>query len=729
MKKELLSPAGNMECLKSAIHHGADAVYLAGTSFGARKFAKNFTKEELIEACNYCHLYGVKIYVTVNTIIYEDELEECLKYIEFLYNIGIDALIVQDLGLIKLIRKYFEDFEIHASTQAHTHNLEQIKILEKLGVKRVVLARELSLEEINNLDTNMELEVFIHGALCISYSGECYFSSFTQNRSGNRGECAGLCRCPYDLLKDNEVILKDKYLLSPKELNTTNDIEKIKKSKIYSLKIEGRMKSPEYVGYVTSLYRKLLDNENYKIKESEIFNLKSLYNRGFTKGYLFSNTDQEFISLNSSNHQGVKIGTVLEIKKDKIKIKLTHELNQEDAIRFPNGTGMYVNFLYNEKMKLMNHGNKNEIIYVDNKVRLKEIGDIYLTINRKLNEEIKNVALKKIKIKGNIYAHQNEKLIVQYKDDNHLVEYIGQEIEPSISSPISKERITEVLSKLGNTPFILEDLQMDIDSNIFIPIGYLNEIRRNLIKELIAKRIEPKRKKQIKIEKKEFQNKTNTYKISALARNEEQVKTLINLKIEDIYVTKEELYNKYKEKGIYLRLNRILNQHPNYQQEKLLIGETGSLLYAKNNVVVSDYYLNVVNSSYVNFLESLKVKRVTLSPELNLERIKLISKHTKNVELEVIIYGRIEYMIMKYNLKNNMQLEDSKYELRDKNKRKYPILNDTYTHLMMEQPMNLMTNIKELKKIGIKVFRLELFDETKEEIEELIDKIRSLLKD
>lgn len=306
--KELLAPAGDMECLKAAVNNGANAVYLAGKLFGARKFAKNFSNEELIEAVKYCHLYDVKMYVTVNTIIYEDEIEECLEYLAFLYNIGVDAVIVQDIGLITLIRKYLPDLEIHASTQAHTHNIEQIKLLENLGVKRVVLAREMSLEEINKLDTNMDIEIFIHGALCISYSGQCLFSSGVLGRSGNRGECAGLCRTPFSLVEDKNIVLKDKYLLSPKEFNTTNYVKDLKQSKAYSFKIEGRMKSPEYVGYVTKMYRNLLDNDNYILSEEEEFNLKSLYNRGFTKGYLFNNSDKQFISLNSSNHQGVEIG-------------------------------------------------------------------------------------------------------------------------------------------------------------------------------------------------------------------------------------------------------------------------------------------------------------------------------------------------------------------------------------------------------------------------------------
>ena len=210
--KELLSPVGNKECLYAAINNGADAIYLAGTNFGARKYAKNFTNEELKEAVDYAHLYGVKVYVTVNTIIYEEEIEELLKYIDYLYQIGVDALIMQDIGMISLVRQKYPNLEIHASTQMHNHNNEGITLLKELGIKKVVLDRELSLEEIKKINVDIEKEVFIHGALCNSYSGCCLFSSMNGGRSGNRGECVQSCRLPYKLIKNNSYInTKNKY--------------------------------------------------------------------------------------------------------------------------------------------------------------------------------------------------------------------------------------------------------------------------------------------------------------------------------------------------------------------------------------------------------------------------------------------------------------------------------------------------------------------------------------
>ena len=262
-KIELLAPAGNMECLKAAVQAGCDAVYFGGIKFGARAFSKNFTDSEIIEAINYCHLYGVKAYITVNTLIYDNEVDGFIKYIEFIHKNNVDAIIIQDLGMFDLIRRTFPNLEIHASTQMHIHNLDGTKLMEDLGMKRVVLARETSLSEISYIkeNSNIELEIFIHGALCISYSGQCLMSKMIGGRSGNRGTCAGSCRLPYELVehKNGPRLNKEDYVLSMKDLNSLEHLQELLKIGVDSLKIEGRMKRPEYVYLVTSIYRKAID--------------------------------------------------------------------------------------------------------------------------------------------------------------------------------------------------------------------------------------------------------------------------------------------------------------------------------------------------------------------------------------------------------------------------------------------------------------------------------------
>ena len=372
MMHELLVPAGDMECLKQAVHNGCDAVYLACKSFGARKFAKNFDNEEIIEAINFCHLYGVKVYVTMNTLIKNNEVDKFLEQVEFLHKNRVDALIMQDFGMICLVRETYPNLEIHASTQANISSKEICKLYYDLGVKRVVFSRELSIDEIDNIDIPIEKEAFIHGALCISYSGECLMSNMLGGRGGNRGECAGSCRLPYALKENDKIISKNKYLLSTKELNTSPNIDRLLNSTIYSFKIEGRMKSPLYVGFITRLYRNLIDKKEFDLKK-ETDKLKTIYNREFTLGRIFNANDIELMNPVSPNHIGLEIGKVLEVTKDKIKIKINpgNEIHQYDAIRFLNSNkGLIINYLYDKKNNLIS--SSTDICYIDNKIGLTE---------------------------------------------------------------------------------------------------------------------------------------------------------------------------------------------------------------------------------------------------------------------------------------------------------------------------------------------------------------------
>ena len=462
MKKfELLSPVGNMECLYQAIHNGADAVYLGLKSFGARSYAKNFNSDEIITAIRTCHLYGVKIYVTMNTLIKDSEVNSFIDQVDFLHKSGVDAIIMQDFGMICLVREMFPNLEIHASTQANNSSIETIKLFHKLGVKRVVLSRELSLSEINKIDIPIELEVFIHGALCISYSGNCLMSSMMGNRSGNRGECTGSCRLPYSLYENDKLISKNKYLLSTKEFNTTSHIDELLSSNITSFKIEGRMKSPEYVGFVTRLYRNLIDKKKINLEE-ENDKLKTLYNRKFTDGNLFNAKD--IMNINSSNHIGLKIGKVVEITKKKIKIKLDRELNQEDGIRFlESGKGLICNFLYDKKDNLIN--SSKTFVYIDNKIELTTYDNVYKTLDKKLNLSLENYDLKRIPINMKLIGKIGSKLKLIVSDEINFIEDYSSIIEEAKTSPISEDKIIEQLSKLGNTPFVLNNIDLDIDGD------------------------------------------------------------------------------------------------------------------------------------------------------------------------------------------------------------------------------------------------------------------------
>ncbi len=749
MKKELLSPVGNWNSLVEAIHNGCDAVYLGGKKFGARAFADNFSEEELIKAIKYCHLYGVKIYVTVNTMIYETELEDCLNYIRVLHKNNVDAIIMQDLGLIKLVRDKFPNLEIHASTQMHNHNMEQLKMLEHLGIKRVVLARELSIEEINAFKTNMEIEAFIHGALCISYSGQCLFSSLLMDRSGNRGSCAGICRLPFSLIENNhEVPTKGKYLLSPKEFSTLEHFKEIMESNIYSLKIEGRMKSPSYVGFATKLYRNLIDNYNENkslmISEEEINKLKVLFNRGFTKGHLFGDKNEELMNVDKPNHQGIPLGTVLEFTKDKIKIKLECDLHQEDGIRFVSSNkGCIVNFLYNENGLLINHATKGEIISIDNKVDVREKGKVIKTIDSVLMKQLENIPYKKIPITCEVIAKIKEPLRVQFSDGENVVIEKGKVVEEAEKNPTSNEVIKEKIGGLGNSPFVLQAIKIICDQTIFIPMSELKRIRRSLEEKLIE--IRENRipnvflEKEISFKKEKNLKPASKKNINVLVRNEEQLLVCLEENVHSIYVTDNSLYQKYKNKGnVYLRCSRVKNHFPDFKGEKLLVGETGSLSkYGKQNDVISDYYLNVANSASFAFLESLGASRITLSVENNLEQIKELSQNiTSKDKIEVFIYGKPEVMVMKHcplNMHVNQEKkcrvckEKNNYYLKDSNAKLYRIMPEMgenhLTHLFHYQNIELREQIKNFQMLGIENYRIELLEEKKEETKSILCKM------
>ena len=348
---EILAPCGNIEILKAAIQAGCDAVYISGKNFGARKFAPNFTNEEIIEAVRYAHLRCVKVYVTINTIVYDHEFNELDSYLKFLDEILVDAVIVQDLGVVHYIRKNYPNIIIHASTQMNVHNVIGAKKLLELGIKRVVLARETDIDTVKEIiSTGIEVEVFAHGALCYSYSGQCLMSYSIGGRSGNRGECAQPCRKKYTLYENGEKISNECSLLSMKDLNTLDYVKELFNLGVTSLKIEGRMKSISYVTSVVKIYKNHLNNI---IKSDDLKKLSLTFNRDFVKGYLFNNKNHDMTNTNSVNHQGVVIGKVLSVNKYGMELILDDELEVNDGIRISRKIMMYILLKVNLMFDLM----------------------------------------------------------------------------------------------------------------------------------------------------------------------------------------------------------------------------------------------------------------------------------------------------------------------------------------------------------------------------------------
>ena len=713
---EILSPAGNFECLKAAIMAGADAVYLGGKLFGARAFSNNFTDEELIEAIKYAHLYNVKVYVTVNTLIYEREVEKFLSYVDFLYKNNVDALIIQDIGMMDLIRKTYPNLELHASTQMHIHNIEGVKLVEKLGLKRAVLARETSIDTIKYIkeNTSIELEIFVHGALCISYSGQCLMSALIGNRSGNRGSCAGCCRQPYNLISNNKKVNDEKYILSTKDLCSLDIIGKLIDIGVDSFKIEGRMKSPEYVYMATKIYRTAVDSYlktgKVKIDEKDILDLKKIFNRNFTKGFLNNAKNDEITYSYRPNHQGVKIGKVIKCQNNYVTIKLTDELNINDGIRIGD-VGFVVTNMYKDRKKITHASSGIISIYCKDKL-LENIDVLKTTdylLNKKIKEEI-DARKRKVMINAKVSVYKDSPIKLELSDNVNNITVLGSNVLKSINSPTSHLKIKEQISKLGNTIYSINSIEVNGDDDIFIPIAELNDLRRKAIDELNDKRLYKYNyvKKEYSIELKDYEKENNYNILVSSVKEYEKIKSL---PFKNIYL-ESDIYDLIDDERKVLKLDRVINSYKDYDTE-LLVGELGSVLKYKN--VSTDYSLNVTNSYSVAFLHSIGVNKVTLSYELNKNQIinlvnSYINRYNKRPNLELIIYGRVEAMISKFNLNKLYNVTDS--YLQDRFNNLYPIVVKNDLMRIYDYKCLFINDYKDYFDIGINNLRINVLDDS-----------------
>ena len=728
---ELLAPSGNLETLKVATQAGADAIYIGGYAYSARSYADNFSNDELVEAINYAHLYGVKIYVTVNTLIYDDEVQTFMEYIDFLHKNNVDAIIIQDLGMFDLIHKTYPNLEIHASTQMHIHNIEGVKFAKECGFKRVVLARETSIDTIKEIRKNndIDLEVFCHGALCVSYSGQCLMSSLIGGRSGNRGCCAGTCRLPYDLVEINgskqTILNKDKYLLSMKDLNSLEHISELIEAGITSLKIEGRMKRPEYIYLVVSIYRKAIDNY-YKfgktlVTDKDITELKKIYNREFIGGFLFNEENFKVVNQFRPNHQGIKIGTVIKQDRNFASIKLFDKLKQGDGIRiinFNSDVGLQLNYIYKYR-KLINEANKNDIISIKINDKVNN-GDIVLKttdidqLNR-INELLKKPT-RKVKVKGYFEAKTGCKSIFKLSDfKNAVIVSSDKLVETAKTNPMNKESISKQLSKLGNTIYEMCDLELNIDDNIFISIKELNELRRQAIGKL-----NEERQYKFAYLKKDYQINIPNFKkeknINYLINTKEQYEKIKNKDIGSIYVQDNNLFNSLNfDNRVIRKVSRVNEIHKNYEG-RLLIGEIGSLNFYKNNSLITDFSFNVTNSYTVAFLHSIGVKKVTLSYELSDEQVKKLiysyyERYHKHPNLELIIYGKEEMMISKFNLLKMYKRQGNNFYLKDRYNKLYKVRElNNMMYIYNYKDRNNLSKMDDYFDMGINNLRINLLD-------------------
>ena len=501
---EILAPAGSMECLKAAIAAGADAVYTGGALFGARAYAHNLTEEELLEAIDYVHLHGRRLYLTVNTLIKDREMEKQMyDYLLPYYRQGLDAVIVQDIGLFRFIRKHFPDLPIHASTQMTLTGVDGAKFLEKEGAQRIVTSRELSMAEVKKIadETELEIESFVHGALCYCYSGQCLFSSFIGGRSGNRGQCAQPCR----LLYRTPEAKRPQYLLSLKDICTLELIPEMIESGIYSFKIEGRMKKPEYAAAVAFQYRKYADlylkyyeecpaeedpaayaMKKYRVREEDRQMLLDLYNRGgFHTGYYHTQNGREMISLNRPNHAGVPAVKVLAKKGRNVTAKALTDLYPQDIIELPMRKGREKADNYTCKDAVKKGMNVQIPVFADTPFKRDEIWmrTRNSTLIDTLREEFVNGKIKE-RVCGTFRLYPQEKATLTVKCRDAEITVAGEKAQEALSQPMSRERIEKQLRKTGNTEFEFSFLKAEIGEKVFLPMQSLNELRREALETL-----------------------------------------------------------------------------------------------------------------------------------------------------------------------------------------------------------------------------------------------------
>jgi putative protease len=757
---ELLAPAGSMDALKAAVNAGANAVYLSGKNFGARYYADNFNQAQLEEALNYAHLRNKKVYVTVNTLVFDDELEKVADYLFWLYKVGADAVILQDIGVASICRELVPDLDMHASTQMTINSPEGVKWAAEFGFKRVVLARELSLKEVEEIVEEtcgeIELEIFAHGALCYCYSGQCLLSSVIGGRSGNRGRCAQPCRKPYQLLQGNmdkygkftnstPVPTDESYLLSTKDLALYPDLDKMSNMPLASLKIEGRMRSPEYVALVVSIYREALDElskDHWTPDEIQYSKLKLAFNRGFTKGHLLE-THKEFVmGWEAPGNRGLYLGKVVqenkrkqrERKKPNNKISIKIDSNLPDFL-LEKGDGVV--FILPDKRRYgmaveqtPEYFNPHKLL-LNTKKQIQHGTEVYLTRDVSLSREAKNIIKctredSGIPLDITMVWDQNTPILwgkfTQKDGKEFSFKYRADfEMETARKTPTSKEQISSQLKKTGGTPFVARDVKIDYSGKLFIPLGKLNNFRREFIEKAELELLKANKPTIESVEtagnhltniNKEFKTVLSKagpeikppMDIAIYTSSLKTLKGAINGGCKRIYfepylweefgrehpceVSKWATYTERIQEliedahkacaasgstlvwkwpsitpNIALKyLSKLINPILSMGITEIMVGNTGALnIIHKLNKPVQisgSAALNIWNHRTLGEFSKL-LNRVTLSNELSKKELPILSSYNRNIPLEYVVQGNLESLTSEDCLPGGVQTKDN----------------------------------------------------------------------
>lgn len=770
-KIEILAPAGSYESFHASIVAGADAVYAGGPKFGARAFAENFTEDQLLNAIDYAHLHQRKFYLTVNTLLKDYEIEQLPEYLEPLYQRGLDAVIVQDMGVLNVVRQYFPDMDIHASTQMTVTGVNGAQFLKENGAVRVVPAREISLEEVRNIKsvTGMEMECFVHGALCYCYSGQCLLSSLIGGRSGNRGQCAQPCRLPYTV--DGE----KGYLLSLKDICTLDIIPDLIESGIDSFKIEGRMKRPEYVAGVTSIYRKYVDlylknpQKPYWVDDKDKEMLMDLFNRGgFHTGYYKQKNGRNMITIQKPNHIGVKVGTVLSQKGREVQMRALTDIAAGDLIEFKNEAQRYTTGKSCKQGEVIT-------ILAPKGIRL-SVGEVLYRVQSPELLNTLETSYSEGKVIEKLYGYisleagKAAKLVV-CKDEYSVEVESGQQVEAASSRPLDEERIKKQLQKTGNTEFEFDVLDVELHGEVFLPMQQLNEMRRKALEELEKKIQDSFHRKtaekkvlqeeildtaSVKLSKKEN-------KLSVLVETQEQLEAVLenDNSVACIYVDSNldktgldaELWKGISDRihkkniEVFLAMPRIFrNQTIDIFEQAydsiltrcfdgMLIRsmEEYQFLKSKNysGNIRLDYNLYIMNRFAKQFWKKQGVIYGTIPVELNKsEIVNLDSKQD-----EMIVYGYIPAMVTAQCVTSTVHgcKKDCKITmLKDRYQNEFPVKNqcrDCYNVIYNTAPLYLIDLKEDLEELNAERYRIQFSIENKDEVKQILEQCHSMFGD
>ena len=776
---EILAPAGSMECLKAAVAAGADAVYTGGALFGARAYAHNLTEEELLEAIDYVHLHGKRLYLTVNTLIKDREMEKQMyDYLLPYYRQGLDAVIVQDIGLFHFIRKHFPDLPIHASTQMTLTGVDGAKFLEKEGAQRIVTSRELSMAEVKKIadETELEIESFVHGALCYCYSGQCLFSSFIGGRSGNRGQCAQPCR----LLYQTPEAKKPQYLLSLKDICTLELIPEMIESGIYSFKIEGRMKKPEYAAAVAFQYRKYADlylkyyeecpagedpaayaMKRYRVREEDRQMLLDLYNRGgFHTGYYHTQNGREMVSLNRPNHAGVPAVKVLAKKGRTVTAKALTDLYPQDIIELPMRRGREKADNYTCKDAVRKGMNVQIPVFADTPFKRDEIWmrTRNSVLIERLHEEFVNGKIKE-RICGTFRLYPQEAATLTVKCRDAEITVTGEKAQEALSQPMSRERIEKQLRKTGNTEFEFSFLKAEIGEKVFLPMQSLNELRREAL-ETLEKVICEKYRRSGEVKDPEEDKTELSMKEEVLSgwtasvRTEEQMEVILEEEaIGRIYVDctmfpriwEKDSYVEWitkvhaAGKEIYLVMPYIFRERTRKQYEAaynrifgagwdgILIANYESFAFLKEHGytgrIMTDYNLYEFNQESRKFWKEKGVFEFTAPVELTERELQDL----RVKDGEVIVYGYLPMMVSAGCIQKTTrgcQKKSGQTTITDRYRNPFVVKNECdycYNILYNYVPLYLGDRMEEVYQIGPERIRLMFTTERQQEVRQILN--------